>query len=519
MPTADLRRRLVELDAAIFEQKDVLAALERDKIAVQQELDDTATFPILTLPVEITTEIFTWCLPTIQELRRDHRFFEDEELPGTLQAPLSLASCCRAWRAIAIATPHLWTTFPLFLEAVYRDSDQDSDSDESDDDLDANGTTKSKRENLTKFIDRWLSRAAQRPLTFVFSIAAPGPQHDYRGPACTSLHHVEGVMERYAGQLEHLDLTASFHNAFSLVGMSGVEFPLLQRVVLAGFPDDEYYIPDPIDLFRTGAPQFRELCLRETDFQLFPISLSSYYFPSDQLTRFEGRIDELLLFWHGSKLIEVKCRLDPGEVFEESQEITLLNLQSLTLSSADSNAIPFLLGHLTLPALLSLHLSDADCTDPASLSPFLERSKPPLRFLSIRVDEYHIDPWNHCFAAVGPTLQTLEIHSPSISFMHSFLTRATLPRLNSLTLMDCPEADYKDLMAFLYKRSTSPELAKLQHFRLEHYPGILLDEHLFHIEGDDESRTLSEHVLKLGRDGMSIHIGSESKTLISIGST
>ncbi|KAJ7167677.1 hypothetical protein C8R46DRAFT_858738, partial [Mycena filopes] len=95
------------VDAKIIEQEVVLDALKSDRIALQQELDDTSTFPILTLPVEITTQIFIWCLPTIEELRADHVSRSVGE-PAEPHAPLTVASCCRLWRAIALATPSLW---------------------------------------------------------------------------------------------------------------------------------------------------------------------------------------------------------------------------------------------------------------------------------------------------------------------------------------------------------------------------------------------------------------------------
>jgi hypothetical protein len=93
MSTANLRRRLVELDAEILEQKLVLDDLQRDKTAVQNELYAISTFSVSTgLPVETTTEIFTRCLPTIDELGQD-----SEEFIHTL-VPIVLLGVCRAWR-------------------------------------------------------------------------------------------------------------------------------------------------------------------------------------------------------------------------------------------------------------------------------------------------------------------------------------------------------------------------------------------------------------------------------------
>ncbi|KAJ7181097.1 hypothetical protein C8R46DRAFT_844421, partial [Mycena filopes] len=52
-------------------------------------------YPILTLPVEITAEIFTHCLP-------------DTPAPPSVRiVPLLLARICRQWRNIACGTPRL----------------------------------------------------------------------------------------------------------------------------------------------------------------------------------------------------------------------------------------------------------------------------------------------------------------------------------------------------------------------------------------------------------------------------
>ncbi|KAJ7739918.1 hypothetical protein B0H16DRAFT_1424475, partial [Mycena metata] len=189
MLTADLRRRLVELNTEIVEQKRVLAALQSDRAAVEDELNATATFPILTLPVEITTEIFILCLPTLEELREDHRVRGDAEYLVTLQAPLSLATCCRLWRTIALATPSLWTTFSFFLEDNF-------------DDLGPFHSSTKPKEDLGVFIDRWLACAgAFRPLRFVLSIAQDY-SGDFYGDANKSISCIRDALRRYAHRVE-----------------------------------------------------------------------------------------------------------------------------------------------------------------------------------------------------------------------------------------------------------------------------------------------------------------------------
>ncbi|KAJ7639573.1 hypothetical protein FB45DRAFT_705224, partial [Roridomyces roridus] len=55
--------------------------------------------PVLSLPKEITTDIFLRCLPdTVGTHPNDRRF------------PLLPLYVCRAWRDVALSTPTLWVS-------------------------------------------------------------------------------------------------------------------------------------------------------------------------------------------------------------------------------------------------------------------------------------------------------------------------------------------------------------------------------------------------------------------------
>ncbi|KAJ7160927.1 hypothetical protein C8R46DRAFT_810570, partial [Mycena filopes] len=69
--------------------------LTEEKIAIQKSLD-SIIYPILTIPFEITVEIFVHCLP------------EFPNHPNAAVAPMLLARICRQWRNIACSTPRLW---------------------------------------------------------------------------------------------------------------------------------------------------------------------------------------------------------------------------------------------------------------------------------------------------------------------------------------------------------------------------------------------------------------------------
>ncbi|KAJ7751648.1 hypothetical protein B0H16DRAFT_1227134, partial [Mycena metata] len=71
--------------------------LAEEKTSIQQSLD-SIVYPILTLPAEITTEIFLHCLP------------DKPVEPNGSVAPMLLGRICRQWRNIACGAPRLWAT-------------------------------------------------------------------------------------------------------------------------------------------------------------------------------------------------------------------------------------------------------------------------------------------------------------------------------------------------------------------------------------------------------------------------
>ncbi|KAJ7681219.1 hypothetical protein B0H17DRAFT_912692, partial [Mycena rosella] len=92
--------------------------------------------PVLTLPHEITSEIFIHCLPPSPVFSAQ---FPDG--PNALEAPLLLLQICKKWSSIAISTPDLW---------VY---------------LRVNVGRRPPSPQLEKFIEDWFHRAGSRPLS------------------------------------------------------------------------------------------------------------------------------------------------------------------------------------------------------------------------------------------------------------------------------------------------------------------------------------------------------------------
>ncbi|KAJ7648726.1 hypothetical protein DFH06DRAFT_1209435 [Mycena polygramma] len=120
--------------------------LRKEKISIQDTLD-SVIYPILTLPVELTCEIFLYCFP------------DYEAGPSARLAPMLLARVCRQWRHIAYNDSRLWAALHVhFYGLDHEDNDEGSLA------------------NLDALARDWLLRAGRRPLSL--SVDLPYP----RGP-------------------------------------------------------------------------------------------------------------------------------------------------------------------------------------------------------------------------------------------------------------------------------------------------------------------------------------------------
>ncbi|KAJ7771101.1 hypothetical protein DFH07DRAFT_1001348, partial [Mycena maculata] len=115
LPTSAVSRR--------FTQK--LPELERERVAVQRQVDATSTFPIQTsLPFEIAVKIFSLHLPTFPGERGRMKYLRREEMIQSpkSEAPVVFTGVCRAWRDIALASPELWSTLEFTLRVSSRNT-------------------------------------------------------------------------------------------------------------------------------------------------------------------------------------------------------------------------------------------------------------------------------------------------------------------------------------------------------------------------------------------------------------
>ncbi|KAJ6532842.1 hypothetical protein DFH09DRAFT_932870, partial [Mycena vulgaris] len=99
------RARIEDLDAQISDLENSLRKLKTERQSFQTQLG-AFVYPVLTLPNEITSEIF---------FQRGEAFGTQISAPTS---PLFLGYICRKWREIALTTPSLWTEVALSVGAV-----------------------------------------------------------------------------------------------------------------------------------------------------------------------------------------------------------------------------------------------------------------------------------------------------------------------------------------------------------------------------------------------------------------
>ncbi|KAJ7720948.1 hypothetical protein B0H16DRAFT_1896708 [Mycena metata] len=101
---ADLAARIIDLECSIRALRVEKELLEAEQDIIQDRLSAN-TYPVLTLPPELVSEIFEHFVPV----------YPKRAPQKGLLSPITLCQICRLWREIAFSTPLLWRTFKIFL--------------------------------------------------------------------------------------------------------------------------------------------------------------------------------------------------------------------------------------------------------------------------------------------------------------------------------------------------------------------------------------------------------------------
>jgi hypothetical protein len=448
---ADLRVRLAQVDMSILELKLRLKSLEDNRQYIQDQLDGIV-YPILTLPHEITSEIFLDCLPSPD--------VGSVESPDVTKAPLLLLHVCRTWRDIALSTPHLWVHLYLDLHRIPEE-------------VGVHG--------LERVMADWFLRAGACPLSL--SIYNAGNPLWAEAIRAALLHH--------APQLQSISLSLPRSDFQRLANIGA--FPILETLAVdIPFNDVE---EERLELLGT-APRLRNFVWGEgagpcpslipygglstvTCDSLSPDDFFDLLLCNPSLEKFTGCVRD-----------EEIVRLDV---------VTHGRLQTLHLSDG---CYMYFLRLVRLPAIQNIHIETSIVTDECpDIISFLARSSASLRRFSTSVYIPLATDW---FSTPMPYLTDIELWGPNPDFLLDFfqkLDRAQdqgfLPHLQNLALRGCIlDVVNAPLLQALTSRCIGDEESSiLRSFRV----GGLLS--------DDESQTAALRTLV--EKGMSIFIGAD----------
>ncbi|KAJ7277378.1 hypothetical protein C8J57DRAFT_1465956 [Mycena rebaudengoi] len=419
-----LRDELAEIDSSIAYHLARITELENRRTAVQVQLG-RYIYPVLTLPPEITSEIFVQCLP------------HGNVSPHPSEAPLLLLVICRAWRDLAISTPVLWTRLEMSLN-------EDS----------AHPGLRSP-EICEELIQTWFQRARSLPLSLSLSGERGYPQLESR---------LTTILPRHASHLRRLRL--HLHTESFIALRNELPFPFLRRLDLRCFYD---FISDkqPLETFRV-APQLRTLSLVNVQPSLISI-------PWEQLTTAEFHgvgVAECLTVLRNAPCLRIFNFAFSGTDDEEDNHVPVVHPGLLSLTLRQLGAAGYIIPFLALPMLG--HLSMRVITDPGNtIIPLPLLSSKSLRSFTFGDSTPMVSlQWIHYMEH----LTTLELGSPEWrhrdGLFHA-LNRAHepqfLPNLQHLALSkwDSEDLDHDLLDALQSRRMPAQEgLTMLQSFRI-----------------------------------------------------
>ncbi|KAJ7222953.1 hypothetical protein C8J57DRAFT_1536162 [Mycena rebaudengoi] len=425
------------------------------------QAQDQRECSILTLPPEITSEIFVQCL-------------KGQVHPAPLAAPLIFLAICRSWHAIAVSTPALWAELNLNFSRLPL----------------APG-------KVAEIIIAWFSRAGTLPLSFRTSTLFLKDQESLKFGLRTVIHG-------YAARLQVLRV---YGNPHILLGLpSGAVFPLLRKLDLGSW--SSFIDEPPIEAFQM-VPLLQTLSLDTVPPAVLKI-------PWEQLTHVVASnigVAVGMSVLRSAPYLRQFCLNGPSghlhitDTPNPGPPLLHSHLLLLELRYAEE-LIPL----LTLPALEKFDISGAF----ADIFPLRFISSPSLQTFTFgtstpAVSLRWIQHMEH--------LTTLELNSPKWPHKDELirtLNRAHqpqfLPKLRSLALLQCESKEVTEsLLEALHSRAGPVDegFAVLRQFRLQwpYYAGY---------EGTDainrrRSSIHTDEMEKLVARGMEIYVGTGDK--------
>nr|GAT57126.1 predicted protein [Mycena chlorophos] len=388
----NVRNQIAFLDEEIAADEERLAKKRNFRKAWNLFLlRDFSTNPVLTLPNEITIEIFLW--------------YSEE----TGELPLKLMAVCKHWRDIAVATPALWTGFELRSIRRLRGAE---------------------------LLNAWLPRSAPLPVDF---------DVQFRG----SEAYAQATYEAMAAHSSRWGCIQLSNAPPAIVDQLSGPFPALQPLDL----HVSERASDGLAMAAQGhAPIFAPK-LRTLRFSPARIALSGLLpsLPLGQVTTLtlsSDSTEELFNILALTQSLEI-LKLEQGYSMDPRPAPTnallrLEHLQKLCVSDVRGYAI-HLIPHLVLPQLRILKLLYLTDDNGAIIMDLVERSQCSVENLVLRRrSNEEFAAIEACIAAL-PTLTSLAIIGPNCdqfdvnAMCGEMEAGRLLPALKSLTLKRFPQ--------------------------------------------------------------------------------
>ncbi|KAJ7130982.1 hypothetical protein C8R46DRAFT_1327857 [Mycena filopes] len=405
-----LRTELTTLSASAAQYRLLIEEVEQRQATVQAALD-AVVFPILTLPPEVTTEIFLHCAVPARAYR--------QQMGPPPKDILDLTTICWGWRNLALSIPRLWSTLKL------------------------NAPRHVAQEEMAAVAHSWFSRAGALPLGIQWM------DDMERGEAA----EINAVLRRYAPGLQDLSLAVTSGRVCDLIGT--LSFPLLRHLCLRTLGSTP---PSPPIMAFRATPQLRQMDLHE----ISPSSLIGIRWELLESLIMAGDPHECLDVLRKAPSL-LKCKFYDSESSSNSHEadqdvILHPRLATLTLELDNFHIV---MRYLTLPSLHMLSLCCPSLNDGYFLQ-FLSRSRAELHLRSFELDSktVPVTGFQRMMHLTNLTLWELQVESRQnlVRALNRHHGQDFLPVLETLTLKDrlSDQLDMQ-LVDALASRSTAQE--------------------------------------------------------------
>jgi F-box-like len=434
--TGNPRKELERTELEISRVQVLLDELMQKRSFLKQEINDRFC-PALQLPPEISTEIFSHCLPSIES------YSPSEEN----MTPFLLGQICRTWRHFTWSTPRLWSTMCLDL---------------------------SFQTNIS-LIKQWLAYSSQQPLSIRISCGQ-----------CPPIGVESGTGDREEIFADVVDVIAQFSERLYIVDI--------------GIPERCYYDPDILSVISDPLPLLSSVSLhnfnllwsepcsilyvapRLDEVRLSNCRLGEYYLHMLQIKRVwlrDAFLDECLAVLGTTSLTH--CTLVDIKETDGLTPVTAVirtsRLKSLTVNS--TWGISQLLDRLMAPDMLNLDVVVTNVVLPLSkFVLFIKRSSCPLQSLSLSGVGIYGTQLFECLQLI-PSLVELELSSISlrdeiVQLLGPFPTpghsQCLLPNLRVLGYkgrLNFNSLSISGILLFRWRQGTNSRVAQLRRVNLK----------------------------------------------------